>query len=256
MLSINSINRRVTPPVSTLVKHSCSVVRAFLAMANAACLGPPCSPAAKSAATDAPGLSARGPSECGGAPSRLSATRRRTPPLILRPAAPRCKSFPRRVGDASRSPCRVLGAQVQPVIAWGACLRGRQARHGHDGRGAHQEEEQAGRRRGADAPRSSAADTATRCASCPRAAALLAASPRAHRPPAHPLRGRVHLSPIELMAHLHALLLKTPTSTQRLPCLPPSLPPGCSLPDDLLEEDGFDGGLMLGACVRTSQRVR
>ena len=49
---------------------------------------------------------------------------------------------------------------------------------------------------------------------------------------------------------------KTPTSTQRLPCLPPSLPPGCSLPDDLLEEDGFDGGLMLGACVRTSQRVR
>ena len=75
-------------------------------------------------------------------------------------------------------------------------------------------------------------------------------------PPAHPLRGRVHLSPIELMAHLHALLWKTPTSTQRLPCLPPSLPPGCSLRDDLLEEDGFDGGLMLGACVRTSQGVR
>ena len=148
---------------------------------------------------------ARAPCECGGAPSRLTATRCPTPALILRPAAPRYKSFPRRVGDASRSPCRVLGAQVQPVIAWGACLRGRQARHGHDGRGAHQEEEQAGRRRGADAPRSSAADTATRCASCPRAAALLAASPRAHRPPAHPLRGRVHLSPIELMAHLHAL---------------------------------------------------
>ena len=204
----------------------------------------------------ASGRPTRAPCECGGAPSRLTGTRCPTPALILRPAAPRCKSFPRRVGDASRSPCRVLGAQVQPVIAWGACLRGRQARHGHDGRGAHQEEEQAGRRRGADAPRSSAADTATRCASCPRAAALLAASPRAHRPPAHPLRGRVHLSPIELMAHLHALLWKTPTSTQRLPCLPPSLPPGCSLPDDLLEEDGFDGGLMLGACVRTSQRVR
>ena len=48
----------------------------------------------------------------------------------------RYKSFPRRVGDASRAPCRVLGAQVQPVLAWGACLRGRQARHGHDGRGA------------------------------------------------------------------------------------------------------------------------
>ena len=164
----------------------------------------------------ASGRPTRAPCECGGAPSRLTGTRCPTPALILRPAAPRCKSFPRRVGDASRSPCRVLGAQVQPVIAWGACLRGRQARHGHDGRGAHQEEEQAGRRRGADAPRSSAADTATRCASCPRAAALLAASPRAH----------------------------------------PSLPPGCSLPDDLLEEDGFDGGLMLGACVRTSQRVR
>ena len=50
------------------VKHSCSVVRAFLAMANAACLGPPCSPVAKSAATDAPGLSAA-TSSTGGAVS-------------------------------------------------------------------------------------------------------------------------------------------------------------------------------------------
>ena len=38
---------------------------------------------------------------------------------------------------------------------------------------------------------------------------------------------------------------KTPTSTQRLPCSPPSLPPGCSMPDGLLDGDGFDGGLML-----------
>ena len=36
-----------------------------------------------------------------------------------------CKSLPRRVGGASRSSCRVLGAQVQPVITWGPCLRGR-----------------------------------------------------------------------------------------------------------------------------------
>ena len=36
-----------------------------------------------------------------------------------------CKSLPRRVGGASRSSCRVLCAQVQPVITWGSCLRGR-----------------------------------------------------------------------------------------------------------------------------------
>ena len=35
------------------------------------------------------------------------------------------KSLPRRVGGASRSSCRVLCAQVQPVITWGSCLRGR-----------------------------------------------------------------------------------------------------------------------------------
>ena len=105
----------------------------------------------------------------------------------------------------------------------------------------------------------------------PLEAALLArlpGAPAAHAPPSSPhapertarspalCEAVCALSPLELMAHLHALLWKTPTSTQRLPCLPPSLPPGCSLPDDLLEEDGFDGGLMLGACVRTSQRVR
>ena len=35
------------------------------------------------------------------------------------------KSLPRRVGGASRSSCRVLCAQVQPVITLGAGLRGR-----------------------------------------------------------------------------------------------------------------------------------
>ena len=185
----------------------------------------------------ASGRPTRAPCECGGAPSRLTGTRCPTPALILRPAAPRYKSFPRRVGDASRSPCRVLGAQVQPVIAWGACLRGRQARHSHDGRGAHQEEEQAGRRRGADAPRSSAADTATRCAGRPRAA-VLAARPRAHRPLARPLRGRVPCAPSRPSSSWPTCTRcpwKTPTSTQRLPCSPPSLPPGCSMPDGLLD---------------------
>ena len=38
------------------------------------------------------------------------------------------KSLPRRVGGASRSSCRVLCAQVQPVITWGSCLRGRGSR--------------------------------------------------------------------------------------------------------------------------------
>ena len=36
-----------------------------------------------------------------------------------------CKSLPRRVGGASRSSCRVLCAQMQPVITLGAGLRGR-----------------------------------------------------------------------------------------------------------------------------------
>jgi hypothetical protein len=38
------------------------------------------------------------------------------------------KSSPRRVGGASRSSCRVLCAQVQPVITWGSCPRGRGSR--------------------------------------------------------------------------------------------------------------------------------
>ena len=51
---------------------------------------------------------------------------RRTPPED--PGAQTCKSLPRRVGGASRSSCRVLCAQVQPVITWGSCLRGRGSR--------------------------------------------------------------------------------------------------------------------------------
>ena len=48
---------------------------------------------------------------------------RRTPPED--PGAQTYKSLPRRVGGASRSSCRVLCAQLQPVITSGSCLRGR-----------------------------------------------------------------------------------------------------------------------------------
>ena len=51
---------------------------------------------------------------------------RRTPPED--PGAQTYKSLPRRVGGASRSSCRVLCAQVQPVITWGSCPRGRGSR--------------------------------------------------------------------------------------------------------------------------------
>ena len=37
---------------------------------------------------------------------------------------------------------------------------------------------------------------------------------------------------------------KTPTSTQRLPCSPPSLPPGCSMPDGLLEPPSIPYGIV------------
>ena len=177
--------------MSTLVKRSCSVVPAFLAMANAACLGPPCSPAAKSAATDAPGLSAA-TSSTGGAvsSSRLSATRCRAPsrsPVLahelaqdLQKPAFRALTTCVVLFDADQSDVR--GGNM-PMLKTKSAMTMTAERPPR--RGASRPTARSRR------PRSSAARTATRCAGRPRAAALLAARPRAHRPPARPLQGRV-----------------------------------------------------------------
>ena len=167
-------------------------------MANAACLGPPCSPVAKSAATDAPGLSAA-TSSTGGAvsSSRLSATRCRAPsrsPVLAHELAQDLRKPTFRalttcvvLFDADQSDVR--GGNM-PMLKTKSAMTMTAERPPR--RGASRPTARSRR------PRSSAARTATRCAGRPRAA-VLAARPRAHRPLARPLRGRVR--PLAPRAH-------------------------------------------------------
>ena len=138
----------------------------------------------------ASGRVARDPSECGGAPSRLSATRCRAPsrsPVLahelaqdLQKPAFRALTTCVVLFDADQSDVR--GGNM-PMLKTKSAMTMTAERPPR--RGASRPTARSRR------PRSSAARTATRCAGRPRAAALLAARPRAHRPPARPLQGRV-----------------------------------------------------------------
>ena len=181
----------------------------------------------------ASGRVARDPSECGGAPSRLSATPCRAPPLILRPAAPKHKLLASVDATPPRPPRRALHCRTHRRTRRISHDVQDEAQSGAAWQARSQHAQAAAPRRGADALE----------------AALLArlpGAPAAHAPPSSPhapertarppsARPCAPSRPSSSWPTCTRCPWKTPTSTQRLTCSPPSLPLGCSMPDGLLD---------------------
>ena len=182
----------------------------------------------------ASGRVARDPSECGGAPSRLSATRSRAPSRFPVPTRQRPACSP---ASTRRRPDRRAAPFTAELI---------DAREGYrmtykTKRSLAQLGKHARNMPKLQHPDEAPTPSKQRCShGYPVRRPPTRRRPRRtppSAPPARPPSARpcAPSRPSSSWPTCTRCPWKTPTSTQRLPCSPPSLPPGCSMPDGLLD---------------------